>query len=51
MYDNPFAVSSVGHALGRIGDELGFPRPFEQATATVTALTPALPDGITDLTI
>lgn len=52
MYDNLFVVSAVGDALSRIGEDLGIPRPFQQAVGTITVtLTPPLPDGITSLTI
>jgi hypothetical protein len=52
MYDNLFAVSAVGDALSRIGEDLGFPRPHQQAAGTITlTLQPPLPAGITSLTI
>jgi hypothetical protein len=52
MYDNLFAVSAVGDALSRIGDDLGLPRPYLQATGTITlTLLPPLPNGVTSLTI
>lgn len=52
MYDNLFAVSAVGDALSRIGDDLGIPRPQLQATGTIAlTLLPPLPGGMTSLTI
>jgi uncharacterized phage protein gp47/JayE len=52
MYDNLFAVSAVGDALSRIGDDLGIPRPYLQARGTIAlTLLPPLPGGMTSLTI
>jgi uncharacterized phage protein gp47/JayE len=52
MYDNLFASSAVGDALSRIGEDLGVPRPYLQATGTITlTLLPPLPDGVSNLTI
>jgi uncharacterized phage protein gp47/JayE len=52
MYDNLFAVSAVGDALSRIGDDLGIPRPYQQATGTIKlTLLPPLPAGVASLTI
>ena len=52
MYDNLYAVTAVGDALSRIGDDLGLPRPYQQATGTITlTLLPPLPTGLTGLTI
>src|ERR1700752_649827 len=52
MYDNLFAVSAVGDALSRIGDDLGIPRPHLQATGTISlTLLPPLPGAMTSLTI
>jgi hypothetical protein len=52
MYDNLFAVSAVGEALSRIGNDLGIPRPYMQATGTIKlTLLPPLPNGWASLTI
>jgi hypothetical protein len=52
MYDNLFAVSAVGDALSCIGEDLGLPRPYQQATGTIAlTLLPPLPAGIPSLTI
>jgi hypothetical protein len=52
MYDNLFAVSAVGDALSRIGNDLGIARPYMQATGTIKlTLLPPLPNGMTSLTI
>src|SRR5262244_4256850 len=50
MYDNQFVVSATGDALSRLGDELGLPRPFLEATGTVQ-LTFAPPAGRTSLNL
>ena len=50
MYDNQFVSSARGEALSRLGEELGLPRPFLQAQATIR-LTPTLPDGLDELMI
>jgi hypothetical protein len=48
MYDNSFVVSASGEALSRLGEELGVPRPYLEATGTVTLrLTTAPPAGTT----
>lgn len=46
MYDNAFVVSAIGEALSRLGEELGVPRPYLEATGTVTvaATTPLTGD-------
>jgi len=52
MYENSFASSATGEALGRIGEELGLPRPFLQATGKVKlTLTGSLPGGRTEITV
>jgi hypothetical protein len=52
MYDNQYVVSATRDALSRIGDELGLPRPYLEATGTITlTLLPPLPDGLTSITI
>jgi Baseplate J-like protein len=48
MYDNAFVVSATGEALSRLGEELGVPRPYLEATGTVTLRVAAPPSS--DLT-
>ena len=36
MYDNSFVATATGDALGRLGQELGLPRPSLEAQGTVT---------------
>jgi hypothetical protein len=48
MYDNQFVVSATGDALSRLGEELGLPRPFLEATGTVQ-LTFVPPPGRTQI--
>lgn len=36
MYDDLFVSSATGAALSRIGEELGLPRPYRNATGTIT---------------
>jgi hypothetical protein len=50
IYDDQFMASAGGGALSRLGEELGVPRPFLEATGTVT-LTFAAPTGINSLVI
>jgi hypothetical protein len=46
VYDNSFVSTATGDALSRLGDELGLPRPFLEASGTVTlTLTGTLKDG------
>ncbi|MFO0750669.1 MAG: hypothetical protein U1F43_34120 [Myxococcota bacterium] len=52
MYDDQFVVSATGAALSRLGDELGLPRPHEEAVGAVElSLALKLPDGVTKLDI
>ncbi len=52
VYDNMFAVSAVGAALSRIGEDLGLARPFNPARGRVKlTLTPPLPPGFPQITI
>jgi hypothetical protein len=47
-YDDCFVVSATGTALDRLGEELGLPRPWEEAAGVVTfTLTGALPPDVT----
>lgn len=50
MYDDQFVASAAGNALTALGTELGVPRPFLNATGTVT-LTYAPQPGVDSLTI
>jgi hypothetical protein len=51
-YDNSFLVSAAGTALDRLGEELGLPRPFEQAVGQVRlALAATLPPGVPAVTL
>ena len=50
MYDNSFVTSATGDALGRLGDELGLPRPYLEARGKVKLkLTGKAPPGTPDL--
>jgi hypothetical protein len=52
MYDNSFIVSATGEALSRLGEEVGLPRPFLEATGRLKLkLEEALPAGVTQLTL
>src|SRR3954454_16457575 len=52
IYDNMFVASATGEALGRLGDELGLPRPFLEARGRVRlTLQGALPNGVSQLRI
>ena len=52
MYDNAFVATATGEALSRLGEELGLPRPFLQATGRVKLkLVGTLPAGIAQLEI
>jgi hypothetical protein len=51
-YDNSFVVSAAGFALDRLGEELGLPRPFEQAAGhIVLTLAATLPSDVPSLTL
>jgi hypothetical protein len=50
MYDDQYVTSAAGAALSQLGDELGVPRPFLEATGTVT-LTFSPPTGRDSLRI
>jgi hypothetical protein len=51
-FDNCFAVSAVGVALSRLGEELGLPRPFMQARGKIKIkLAGDLPAGASSLEI
>jgi hypothetical protein len=51
-YDNSFVGSAAGAALDRLGEELGLPRPFEQAQGTVElTLAVTLPTDVTSVTL
>lgn len=49
-YDNSFVVSASGAALDALGVELGLPRPYLEATGTIT-LQAELPAGVSELVI
>ncbi len=52
IYDNLFIVSATGESLSRLGEELGFPRPFLEAQGSVKLkLQGKIPDGFSPLTI
>src|SRR5688500_14084855 len=52
LYDNMYVVSATGEALSRLGEELGLPRPHQQARASLKVkLIAPLPSGYTSLTI
>jgi hypothetical protein len=52
VYDDLFVPSARGPALGRLGEELGLPRPYESARGQIVLkLTGDLPAGTTSLTI
>jgi len=52
MYDNNFVSTATGEALSRLGEELGFPRPFLEARGKIRlTLTGTLPAGVTELSI
>jgi hypothetical protein len=52
MYDNAFVGSATGAALSLLGEELGLPRPFLEATGQVTlTLAGTLPADLPQLTI
>jgi hypothetical protein len=52
MYDNSFVATATGSALGVLGAELGLPRPFLEASGSVTlTLTGTLPAGTVNLRI
>jgi hypothetical protein len=51
-YDNSFVVSATGEALSRLGEELGLPRPNEQARGAIKLrLQGQLPAGTVSITI
>ncbi|HEX6683620.1 MAG TPA: hypothetical protein VF062_12535 [Candidatus Limnocylindrales bacterium] len=51
-YDNSFVVSAFGVGLDRLGEELGLPRPFEQAHGQIVlTLATALPADVPTLTL
>ncbi len=51
-YDNLFVSTATGPALTALGDELGLPRPFLEATGTITlTLSGTLPSGVAQLSI
>ena len=51
-YDNSFVVSATGEALGRLGEELGLPRPYLEARGRVKlTLVGTLPSGSPSITI
>lgn len=50
VYDDQYVVSAAGDALSRLGEELGVPRPFLEASGVV-ALTFAPPAGRDTVTI
>jgi hypothetical protein len=52
MYDNSFVGTARGEALSRLGEELGFPRPYLEARGTVKlTLQGTLPQGYDPLGI
>jgi hypothetical protein len=52
MYDDAFVATARGDALSRLGEELGFPRPYLEAHGTVKlALQGQLPDGYGSLAL
>jgi hypothetical protein len=52
IYDDMFVASATGHALSRLGEEVGLPRPFLEARGGVRLiLQGALPDGFSVLRI
>jgi hypothetical protein len=52
MYDDGFIASARGDALSRLGEEVGFPRPYLEGHGTVKlTLQGGLPAGTTTLTI
>lgn len=52
VYDSTSAVSAHGHALSRIGEEMGLPRPFLEARGRILLkLTGSLPVGTTAIVI
>ncbi|MGV9818741.1 hypothetical protein [Nocardia xishanensis] len=51
-YDNSFVVSAKGTALDRLGEELGLPRPYEQAGGhVVLTLAATLPPDVPAVTV
>jgi hypothetical protein len=51
-YDNSFITSASGSALDRLGEELGLPRPFEQARGRIeVALAASLPTDTAAVTL
>jgi hypothetical protein len=50
IYDNSYVSTARGEALSRLGEELGLPRPFLQATGVVR-LTPNLPTSTAELVL
>jgi len=50
VYDDQYVASAAGVALSRLGDELGVPRPFLEATGVIS-LTLIPPTGRDSLTI
>lgn len=51
-YDNSFVVSAAGVALDRLGEELGLPRPYEQARGQIVlTLAATLPADVPTLTL
>lgn len=52
LYDDCFVGTARGRTLGDLGAELGLPRPYLNATGTVTlTLAGALPTGVTQLVL
>jgi hypothetical protein len=52
FYDNGFKCSATGEALSRLGQDDGMPRPFLEASGTITlVLAGQLPPGYDPLTI
>lgn len=51
-YDDSFVTTAAGRALGALGAELGIPRPYLNATGSVTlTLSGALPAGFASLVL
>jgi hypothetical protein len=52
MYDNSFAATATGEPLTMLGAELGLPRPFIEASGTITLqLAGTLPAGAPNVTL
>lgn len=52
MYDNMYVISATGDALSRIGEDLGFPRPYLEARGSIKlTLLPPLPNGLSGIDI